>query len=140
VPCLCLLGEILGKETGGSIVEISMFYGGLIGVAPSLAFWIAVVIFAAIMLRRSGDRAERFLVAGASVNLVSSLLRIPGIAIMPWLMHEGYSMTYITSITSGYGIFCNIIGMAGTICLVYAFWVKFKTRSLSSEVLEQQHQ
>jgi hypothetical protein len=119
-------------------VGISMFYGGLISVAPSLAFWIAVVIVVAIMLRRGGGRAERFLVAGASVKLVSNLLSIAWIAIVPWLMHRGYSMDNAVSRLSGYGIFIDVVSMAGIICLIYAFWVKFKVMNLSGEVLEPQ--
>jgi len=109
-------------------MDISMFLGGLVGAAPALVFWIAVIAVGIIMLRRSGGRAERFLVAGASLNIVSSLLRIPVTAITLWLFHEGYSTTYINSVASGCGIFLNVISMAGIICLIYAFWVKFKAR------------
>ena len=110
-------------------MEISMFLGVLTGVAPYLAGWIAVIILAAIMLRRGWGRAERFLVAGASLKLVSNLLHIPAIAIVPWLIQEGSSITYANSVAFGYGIFRGVIGMAGIICLVYAFWVKFKVRN-----------
>jgi len=50
----------------------SVFVGGLVGVAPNLAFWIAVIVLASIVLRRGGDRAGRFIIAGASLKLVSN--------------------------------------------------------------------
>ena len=62
-------------------MDISDFYnvflGWLIGAAPALAFWIAVIIFAIIMLRRGGGRAERFLMAGAIIKIIGNLLNIP---------------------------------------------------------------
>ncbi|MFC1928349.1 hypothetical protein ACFLXK_01940 [Chloroflexota bacterium] len=97
--------------------------------APALAFWIVVIVFAAIRLRHDGGRAERFLAAGASLKVVGNLLSIPAVFIVPGLVDMGYSMTDAISWVSGYGIFCKVVGMAGIICLVYAFWVKFKARN-----------
>ncbi len=123
-------------------MEISGFFsillGGLIGVAPALVLWIAVIVFAAIMLRRGGGRAERFLVAGAGLKIISNLLGIPTGFIPIWLIDRGYSMDSAVSIASNCGIFLNAIGMAGIICLVYAFWVKFKAwNSEGVKVLKQ---
>ena len=117
-------------------MEISVFFsmclGYLIGAAPALVFWIAVIIFIIVMLRSGGGRAERFLVAGASLEITGTLLRIPTGAITPWLLQKGYSITYINSVTTGCDIFLNVISMAGIICFIYAFWVKFKTRTSES--------
>jgi len=104
--------------------------------APALIFWIAVVVFAAIMLRRGGGKAERFLVAGGIIKLAGTLLSIPSLFIMPWLIGMGYDTAYANSVTSGWGIFLKVIGMAGILCLVYAFWVKFKVGDLIGEILE----
>ena len=109
-----------------------LFLGYLIGAAPALVFWIAVVIICIVMLKRGGGRAERFLVAGASLEIIGNLLRIPTGAITFWLFHGGYSTTYISTVSLVSGIFVNVISMAGIICLVYAFWVKFKARTLDS--------
>ncbi len=100
--------------------------------APALIFWIAVVVFAAIMLRRGGGRAERFLIAGASLKIIGNLLGIPTVFIVPWLVDKGYSPADAISVSSGCGIFLNVISMAGIICFIYAFWVKFKTRTSES--------
>ena len=105
------------------VTEYLMF---LMGSAPALILWIAVVIFATIMLRRGGGRAERFLISGAGLKIISNLLILASFAILHWLINKGYSMDYANSVVSGYGIFCKVVGMAGIICLVYAFWVRFR--------------
>lgn len=138
------LDKIQSKEAGDGIVEIADLFpillGGLIGAALPLVFWIAAMIFAIIMLRRVGGRAERFLVAGVGIEMAGTLLRIPAGAITPWLFHQGYSTTYINSISTGCGIFLNVISMAGIICFIYAFWVKFKAKSynIAESVNEEQ--
>jgi hypothetical protein len=99
---------------------------------PALLLWIAVVIFAAIRLRRGGGRAERFLIAGGGLKIISNLLSVAGVFLTPWLIDLGYSHIDAVSVSSGYGIVINVIGMAGIACLIYAFWVKFKVRGLRS--------
>jgi len=99
----------------------------LLGSTPALALWIAVIIFGAVMLRRGGGRAERFLIAGGSIKLLGNLLIIPTFFITPWLFHQDYSTEYINTVRTGLSIFRNTISMAGITCLVYAFWVKFRT-------------
>ncbi len=112
----------------------SVFVGGLVGVAPNLAFWIAVIVLASIVLRRGGDRAGRFIIAGASLKLVSNGLNIPAAAIVPWLINRGTSIEYASSAASNFGILRGVVSMAGIICLVYAFWVKFN--AMNFETLE----
>lgn len=110
----------------------SVYIGALVSVAPALAGWTAVIVLASIILRRRGGRAERFLVAGASLKLLTSLLHIPAAGIAPCLFHEGASVAYINSVVSGFGILCGVVSMAGIICLVYAFWVKFNATNLGA--------
>jgi len=104
----------------------SVFIGGFIGAVPNLLFWMAAIILAAIVLRRGGGRAERFIIAGASLGLLSSLLGIPAAAIVPWLVQEGAAIADGSSVAFIYGMARDVISMAGIICLVYGFWVKFK--------------
>ncbi len=128
---LCLLAEVLDKETGDIMEFNSVFngvlVGGLIGVAPYLAGWIATIILMVILLRRGGGRAERFVIAGASLKLLSNLLNIPAAAIVPWLVQRGATITYASSAVLIYQIGRGVVNMAGVICLVYAFWVKFRS-------------
>ncbi len=116
------------------MIGIAELLVSLAGTAPALLLWIAVVVFGAVMLRRGGGRAERFLIAGASLKIISNLLGIPAAFLTFWLIDRGYSTVYAISAASGYSTFCNIVGMAGIICLVYAFWVKFKARDSNGAV------
>ena len=75
------------------------------------------------------------MIAGASLKIIGNLLSIVTVVIVPWLADKGYSPADIGSISSGYSIFLNVISMVGIICLVYAFWLKFKARNLEREVL-----
>lgn len=105
----------------------SVFLGGFVGAAPYLAGWIAVTVLAVILLRRGGGRAERFIIAGASLKLFSGLLNIPAAAIVPLLVQGGANITYASSAAFIYGIARSVVSTAGIICLIYAFWVKFKS-------------
>ncbi|MFC2072671.1 hypothetical protein ACFLUU_08265 [Chloroflexota bacterium] len=115
-------------------MEIATFFSVLLGYAisaiPAVVFWIAVIVFVKVKLHRSGGRAERFLIAGAVLEIISSLLRIPLAGVSPWLFHKGFSMTYISSVTLVFGIIPDVISMVGITFLVYAFWVKFKIRNI----------
>jgi hypothetical protein len=130
MPYHRFLGEIQGKEAGIGMIGITEFLIMLASVSPALVLWIAVIIFAAVMLRRGGGRAERFLITGAGIKIIANLLRIPAAFITLWLVDGGHSMDYANSVSNYCGIFLDIIGMAGILCLIYAFWVKFKTGNL----------
>ena len=108
---------------------MEMYIGGLFSSAPALVGWIVAVVLAAIMLRRGGARAERFLLVGASLMLLASILAIPTSALGIWL-HTGREMTNVQAAfwLSIFGLIRGVISLAGIICLVYAFWVKFRTR------------
>ena len=132
MPCLGFLGKVLEKK-GISVIGVTEFIMVLGANSPALIFWIAVIVLAAIVLGRGGGRAERFLIAGAGIKITGNLLNIPMVFIIPWLVGRGYSQDYAISAASNCGIFLNVVGMAGIICLVYAFWVKFKARDLQGE-------
>jgi hypothetical protein len=95
--------------------------------APAMAFWIAVIIYGAIKLNRGGGRAERFLIAGGSIKLIGNLLGMANLFIVPLLYH-GASTDDITTFNTGYSVFRSIIGMVGILCLLCAFWVKFRSK------------
>ena len=49
------LGKVQNEETGASGMEFdSIYLAGLVGIDPALVLWIAVVIFAVVMLRWNG--------------------------------------------------------------------------------------
>lgn len=107
---------------------VQVITGGLFSSAPALVGWIVAVVLAAIMLKRGGARTERFLIVGACLMLLTSVLAIPTQALNLWL-HTGLGMpnTEIAFWLSMYGLIRGLISLAGIICLVYAFWIKFKT-------------
>jgi hypothetical protein len=105
--------------------------------SPTLIFWIVVIVFAAIWLRQGGGRAERFLIAGSSLKIISNLFNIPTGFIPIWLIDQGYSVENAVSIASGCGIFLNVVSMAGITCLVYAFWIKFKAWNSERSIPQQ---
>ena len=108
----------------------SVLLGGLVTVAPSLIGWIIVIIVAVIMLKRGGGRAERFLLAGASLMLVQSLITVPTTALSIWLtVDRGMANVEAASVLSIFGLVRGCIGLVGIVCLVYAFWLKFKAKS-----------
>ena len=110
-------------------MNFSIVLSGLINAAPSLVAWIVAIIVAVIMIRRGGGRAERFLLSGSCLMLVSALLSVPIPAIVPWLVEGGASRVEAVSVLSGFNLFRGLVGLAGILCLVYAFWIKFKVKS-----------
>jgi len=111
----------------------SIFLSGLIGIAPFLAAWIVVIVLASLMLRRGGGKAERFLVTGASLMLAKTLFggfssNIRALLQLRLVVERGWDQPSLIPIFTATDIFIGCIGLAGIICLVYAFWVKFKAR------------
>ncbi len=106
----------------------------LLGSTPAIVLWIAVIVYGAVMLRRGGGRAERFLIAGGSIKLIGNLLIIPTVFIAPWLFNQDYSTDYVNTVSAGINILRNVVSMAGIICLIYGFWVKFNTGKSEPEV------
>jgi hypothetical protein len=110
----------------------ALLISGLVTYGPGLIFWVAVIILASISRRRGGGRAERFIIIGASIKIIGNLLSFPA-GVMPlWLRAAGNDLDAITAITSGYGIFLNVISMAGIICLLYGFWVQFREKNIAA--------
>jgi uncharacterized membrane protein len=71
--------------------------------------------------------AERFLLGGASLMLVGVLLAIPAPALITWLLVSREMTNVQTGFwLSVFGLIRGYIILAGIICLVYAFWMKFK--------------
>ena len=98
----------------------------LLFTAPALVPWIVAIVLSRIMLSRSGGgRAERWLLIGSCLMLGITLLRIPKVLILPWLIERGSTLQSAAPIISIYNLILSIIGMAGIICLIYAFWKKF---------------
>jgi hypothetical protein len=108
-------------------VYTSAVLGGLVSSLPALLGWTVALVLAVIMLRRGGARAERLLVAGASLMLLQSVVAALTSAVVSWLtLERGMANVEIAFINGAFGLAKGLIGLAGIICLVYAFWLKFK--------------
>ena len=98
---------------------------------PELVAWGIGVILAIIMVWRGGFKAEKLLLAGCSLMFVAPL---SGLLINGWLrqllLEQGKS--YIDMVRSPLWITVNIIvgllSLAGIVCLVWAFWKKFRKK------------
>lgn len=110
----------------------------LFPVGLSLIAWLVALIFAIKMVRRGSGRAERFLLAGVCLMLADSLISSVFAVLQPfalfWLAeieHSARPEGFIV-LLSGVNALMGIVALAGIICLVYAFWLKFKVSSLSN--------
>ncbi len=104
-----------------------MFYSFLLSIIP-LLFWFLVLIAAILMYRKNGGEAERFLITGASFKIFNVLLAFTKLVILgSYYMDKTYESG---NLIAGYEFFINFISMVGTILLIYAFWLKFKTSEI----------
>ncbi|HUV43398.1 MAG TPA: hypothetical protein VMW13_01075 [Dehalococcoidales bacterium] len=107
-------------------MDIAIFYGGLIGAAPALVFWVAILILAIIMLRRGGRRTEQFLIVACSLKIAATVLGIFSVAISLWRFEAGDPLDTMSLTTKGYRAFVSLVDAAGTLGFLYAFWTRFR--------------
>ena len=94
---------------------------------PYFVAWIVALTLAVIMFKRRGSRAERFLVIGCAIKLGTALLN-PFLAAIPvWLrVSREASNVNIAATWTKISIALACLSLAGIVCLVYAFWTKWK--------------
>jgi hypothetical protein len=99
----------------------------IIRMIPSLLVWAIGLVLSIKMLRRSGTKPEKLFTAGCSLILLKTLLSpLPRIIIDVWMNREAMSNLEAARMTSIFSIPGTVISLAGFICLVIAFWIKFK--------------
>ncbi len=90
---------------------------------PELLGWLVGTVLAVIMVRRGGGRAEKLFLAGCclmfTVQLISPFLS----GLVSTLVHQGWRTPQTVGLILQLPI--GILGLAGFVCLVYAFWVSF---------------
>ncbi len=116
---------------------ISELFKSLLFASPYLAAWIVAIILSVIMLRRGGGRAERFLLAGSCLMFAQKLFVVPvstvtQLLVIPSLLERGWIVQRASMVLSYIGLFFGLFSLAGIVCLVYAFWIKFKVKSSES--------
>ena len=123
-----------------TFVSVAVFTDDFISRVPHLVAWTVAVILAVTMVRRGGGKAEKLLLAGSGLMLVSTLASPLLKELSTWLVTEqGMSR----AAASGWFVSLplGILTVAGFICLVSAFWMRFMTKkqgqeNLAKEVLE----
>lgn len=105
---------------------IETLIDGLVSALPPLIGWTAAVILVAILLKRRGTRAERFLLVGASIKLFKAGIDIIAPSFNLWLTAErGLDAATATNIIRIFDLSRESVGLGGIIVLVVAFWIKF---------------
>jgi hypothetical protein len=98
--------------------------------SPVLIGWIVAIIISIRMLNRGGGKAERFLLIGSSLMLAQGLISPFTTVLMQWFTVEHRGDIQSIGLISGLvNIPLAIISLAGIVCLVYAFWTRWKTNT-----------
>ncbi len=98
-----------------------------LGHTPGLLAWLAGIVFAVRMIRQGGEKAEKLLLAGCSLMFVAQLVSPFLSGLVWWLIHEqGMSRALASGLAISLPM--GVLGLAGIVCLVYAFWLRFWIR------------
>ena len=94
---------------------------------PILLAWLVGIVLAVRMIRRGGGKAEKLLLAGCALMFVAQIARpfLTGLAL--WMVHE-QGMSRASASGLALSLPGGILSLAGIICLVYAFWTRWKTK------------
>ena len=101
----------------------------ILRIIPSLLVWVIGLVLSIKMLRRGGTKPEKLLIAGCSLILLKTILSpLPRIMIDVWMNQEGAGVASIGRTMALISIPRAVFSLAGFICLVMAFWMKFKVK------------
>ena len=100
----------------------------LLGNIPMLLAWLVGIVLAVLMLRRGGGKAEKLLLAGCSLMFLAVIVRPFLTGLTLWLVAE-CGMTRASALGLAFSLPNSILSMAGIVCLVLAFWIRWKTKS-----------
>jgi len=110
--------------TSVQIVEIS-----ILRYVPEMLAWIFGLVLAVIIVRRGGGWAEKLFLAGCCLMFVTRLATPLLSEFVQSLMSDsGMSNVAIARTMGWVNIPMSILAIAGLVCLVIAFWVRFKVR------------
>jgi hypothetical protein len=110
--------------TSVQIVEISM-----LRYIPEILAWAVGIVLAVLMVRRGGGKAEKLLLAGCSLMFVARLASPLLSELVQSLMWKQDMSNLAKAQTMGWVTMpLTAISLAGLVCLVWGFWVKFWRR------------
>ncbi len=94
---------------------------------PELLGWLVGVILALRMLKRGGGKAEKLFMAGCSLMLAIQLVG-PFLSGLAWWLSYDQGMKRALASGLAVSLPMGVLGLAGFVCLVCAFWLKFWIR------------
>ena len=96
---------------------------------PELVAWGIGIVLAVLMVGRGGGRAEKLFLAGCSLIFITNLASPILSELMRRLVTEqGMTNASIAQTMGWVSIPLGLLGLAGLVCLVWAFWVRFWIR------------
>ena len=100
------------------------------------AVWIIPLIAGLIMVKRGGEKPERFFLAGSASMVLNHLVTMIGrihtqLIIMGRLSSDSNTTlaARIGTVNIVYSVFTSLLFLAGMVSLVYAFWLRFKKKA-----------
>jgi len=97
-----------------------------LGHIPMLLAWLVGIVFAVRMLRREGGKAEKLLLIGCSLMFLGQLV-VPFLTgLAAWMLHE-QGMSRASAAGLVISLPTSILSVAGIVCLIIAFWTRWKT-------------
>jgi hypothetical protein len=98
-----------------------------IRIIPSLIVWVLGLILSIRMIRHGGTKPEKLFVAGCSLMLFTTLLNPFSRILLDISMdQEGIGFTSVGRTMFLISIPRMVFSLAGFICLIMAFWMKFR--------------
>jgi hypothetical protein len=100
---------------------LELTWSDVLGSLAGLLAWGIGLVLAIIMVRRGGAKAEKLLLAGCCLMLAVQLISLFLTGLALWLLEYRISAWEYGLIRS----IAAVPALAGIVCLVIAFWVKF---------------
>ena len=95
---------------------------------PILIAWLVGIVLAVRMIRQGGGKAQYLLLIGCSLMFLAQIAKPFLMGLVPWMVHE-QGISRAGAIGLYLSLPGGVLNMAGIVCLVYAFWIRWKTRS-----------
>jgi len=93
---------------------------------PEMLGWLLGLVLAVIMIGRGGGKAEKLFLAGCILLFVIQLASPFLGGLVNTLLHQGWRTSQAATLILSLPI--GILGLAGFICLILAFWLRFTDR------------
>ena len=106
--------------TSVQIVEIS-----ILRYIPALLAWGIGIALGVLMVRRGSSKAEKLFLSGCALMFAVSIISMLLGSMMPWIQEQRIGAQEIGVIRS---LLAGIPSLAGFVCLVWAFWIRFWAR------------